>query len=255
MVNDDILRLTAQQVPAGSVIVEIGAGLGQLTKKLAPLAQRVLAIEIDDRFKNQLDDIQKSFSNVEIVIGNALKIDFNLYSQAWVVGNIPFHITEPLINKMAKSNLKGMVFLVGKSFAEEAMAVSQDMDKFGKLSMLVAAFFKPTLIATVGKENFEPKPRTESAILKLIPLQPIDYQRDKKLFLMRQLFLTAGKSPLVKNALRESLIRFGTLPMTKNEAKNIVMTYEIPETILIKPFEQLNNKEYRILYEALKKNR
>ncbi len=253
IINNHTLQLITNQIPPDNTVIEIGAGLGQLTEKLAPLTQKVVAIEIDERFKDRLGSIQKRHSNVEVVIGNALKVNFNLYPKSWVVGNIPYHITEPLFNKMIKTDLKGIVFLVGNSFAQEAMAIDKDMSRFGKLSMLVITFFKPTLIATVGKENFEPKPRTESAILKLIPLQFKDYQQNKNLFLMRQFFLTASKSPLVKNVLRESLIRFESLSMTKNEARNLVAAYGLPEAILSKPFEQLNNKEYRILYDALQK--
>lgn len=249
MINGSILTVMAQQIPVGQkVVLEIGAGPGQLTERLATRAEKVVAIEIDERFREQLDEVERCHRNVEVIIDNVLKVDFNSYPDLWIVGNIPYHIIEPLMSKLIRSGLKGAVLLVGDSFAREVFAT--EGHEFGKLSMMTAAFFKPELILAVKKENFDPKPRTESAILKLVPLEPNDFQKNQKLFLVRQLFLTANKSPLVKSVLRESLIRFG-VSTTKNEARKMVENYGIPETILTKPFEQLNNKEYLSLFKSL----
>jgi len=251
LINDQILELIASQIPHGVQIIEIGAGMGQLTNKLVSYPNnKVIALEIDPRFETYLSQIQQTHSNLEVIIDNALKFNYNHFDYPWLIGNIPYHITEPLLHKFIKVKVQGIVLLVGDSFAQEATAIETNSPEIGKLSILVHTFYKPEIVAKVDKKYFDPPPRTQSAILKLIPRLGIDYQ-DKKLFLLRHLFLTAHYGALLKNALMAGLIRFENGKFTKNEARQVVSKLNVSERTLNKQFEQLNNKEYLILYNAL----
>ena len=251
LINDQILELIASQIPHGGQVIEIGAGMGQLTNKLVSHPDnKVIALEIDTRFETYLSQIQQTHSNLEIIIGNALKFNYNNFDHPWLIGNIPYHITEPLLHKFIKAKVQGIVLLVGDSFAQEATAIETNSSKIGKLSILVHTFYKPEIIAMVNKKYFNPPPRTQSAILKLTPRLAADYQ-NKKLFLLRHLFLTAHFGTLLKNSLMAGLIKFENNKLTKNEARKIISKFNVSDRILNKQFEQLNNEEYFSLFQSL----
>lgn len=251
MINTKILDLISELVPKKNKVIEIGAGLGQMTEKLAARTEKLIAVEIDERFFDRLHTVAEKNKNIEIMIGNVLKLNNNVFDDAWVVGNIPYHITEPLMSKMIKTRIKGMVLLVGSSFAKEALAIESNIDDFGKLSMLVNTFYIATVVCSVGKENFDPQPRTESTIIRFVPRNDGIYREDVKMFLMKRLFMTSNHSPLIKSVLREGLIKYNDMKMTKNEARDMIASFKIPESILNKPFEQLNNNEYGVVNDAL----
>lgn len=241
LINERLISLIVDQIPYDSKVLEIGAGKGQITEKLAQRVTEVHAVEIDEKFLPGLEKLEKKYQNLNVICENVLKLDFDEYQNCWIVGNIPYHIIEPLINKLIKIPIAGVVFVVGERFA--------NLDKLSKLSLEVKTFFESKLLAQVGKDNFFPEPKTKSAIIMLKPLNIDIYKNDKKMFLMRQLFLTSEKSPLLKNVLMNSLVNFYNC--TKNEARAMVAEYKLSEITLNKTFEQLNNKEYEEVYKVL----
>jgi len=251
LINPRILNLIASQVPDNSDVIELGAGLGQLTEKLVKAAKNITAIEIDDRFFDSLDGLIRPFPKLKIHIGDILKFDFGCYPLPWIVGNIPYHITEPLLHKLIKKPIAGCTLLVGDKFAYEATTTDSSSEYFGKLSFLVNTFFTAEIVTFVERSEFNPPPRTRSALIKLIPRPQTDYS-DRGLFLSRLLFMTASHSPLIKNALMEGLVKFGTSSLTKNEARKVVTELGIPDAILYTSFEHLKNSDYQILSRLLK---
>jgi 16S rRNA (adenine1518-N6/adenine1519-N6)-dimethyltransferase len=247
--NENLLSLLVDQIPYDSKVLEIGAGPGQLTERLAQRVTWVCAVEVDEKFLLILEKLEKKYQNLNVIYENVLKLDFDEYKNYWIVGNIPYHIVEPLMSKLIRTAIVGVIFLVGDSFAKEVFAIDNDFKKFGKLSLMVKTFFESKILAKVSKDNFFPKPRTESAMLMFKPLDQEIYRNNKKMFLLRQLFLTSEKGPLLKNVLMNSLVNFNHC--TKNEARAMVAEYKFSEIMLNKSFEQLNNKEYLILYKAL----
>ncbi|OIP03948.1 hypothetical protein COS31_00365 [Candidatus Roizmanbacteria bacterium CG02_land_8_20_14_3_00_36_15] len=248
LTNNKVLELVVKQIPLKSKVLEIGAGPGQLTEKLAESVKCVEAVEIDRQFLPLLEAIKKKQSQVNIIIGDALDLDFKKYADFWIAGNLPYHITEPLLAKIINLPIKGAVFLVGQSFGQEATALINKAEHFGKLSLLVFTFFEAKVLARVKKEDFDPKPRTDSLLIVLVPRKESEY-KDRLLFLLRWLILGARKSALIKNSLREGLIKYQKI--TKNEARDLIADLKLPNGLLEKPFEQLNNHEYLLLYKAL----
>lgn len=146
-------------------IIEIGPGLGVLTKELAKNSLKVDAIEKDSKLIQILESELSEFDNVKIINEDALK--FNPPSKKYkVVANIPYYITSPLISHFlnSKNRPASMVLLIQKEVAEKITA------KEGKLNVLalhVQVFGKPKIIAKVSKNAFNPPPKVESAILKI----------------------------------------------------------------------------------------
>ncbi|QQG41376.1 MAG: hypothetical protein HYV90_04430 [Candidatus Woesebacteria bacterium] len=248
LTNEVILEKIAGFVPKNSTILEIGAGEGQLTRKLARHASQIETVEIDKDLLPTLYLLLRSNKNLKITIENALTLDFQKYPNYWLVGNIPYHITEPLVMKLADTNFKSIILMVGDSFGREATAIPDNMENFGKLSWIIYAYFRAKIELEVGKENFDPVPRTDSSVLVLTPRNPDEF-KDGKLFLMRWLVRSIKGNKLIKNALMEGIIRLKK--STKNQAKEIISNTELSPLLLSKPFEQLNNEEYRKLYQSL----
>jgi len=129
---------------------------------------------------------------------------------------------------------------------------------------LVNTYFTFKILGYVKKESFNPPPRTTSAIIVLKTKPQNEMLSNPSNFIFRELFLSAGHGSLVRNKLREAIIKYKDnqnksiglnqhiQSMTKNEARKIVTRLELPEDILEKSFEQLSNNEIFKLAVSLK---
>jgi len=168
------------------VVLEIGAGTGTLTATLAPRVARVLAVEKDRRLARDcgLRIADCGVDNVAVVDGDALRLDWhallethsaNPHSairnpQFKVVGNIPYAITTPLIDKALTPPLpERIVFLVQAEVAAR-VAAPPGSKTYGALSVGVQAVCRVERLFTVRAGAFHPRPRVDSALLRLTPL-------------------------------------------------------------------------------------
>ena len=155
-------------------IIEIGPGKGALTFPLAEYLEHLSVIEID----RDLITILEAQNNQKISIYNsdALAFDFNQFSKKLrIVGNLPYNISSPLLFHLLsyKDNIIDMTFMLQKEVVERIVA-SPGSKSYGRLSVVMQAFFDAELMFVVPKESFDPQPKIESAILylktKSIPL-------------------------------------------------------------------------------------
>lgn len=151
-------------------ILEIGPGKGVLTEQLVHLAKRVIAIEIDQTFRSQLTKLKQQFPNLEVIYGDALKLDFttlDLESGKYSVSaNLPYEITSPILRRFLTQAPwpKHLALLIQKEVAERITAQP------GQLSILglsVQAFAHPRLVQIVSPQAFQPKPKVDSAIVSI----------------------------------------------------------------------------------------
>ncbi len=147
------------------IVLEIGPGKGALTKELAKLAKKIIAIEKDERLASLL-----KIENVEIITGDALKDLPEIKGEYKVVANIPYYLTSFLIRKLLEMENKPqeIVLLVQKEVAQRICA---QPGKMNLLAVSVNYYAKPTIKGFVSKNCFWPKPKVDSAILKMIPLK------------------------------------------------------------------------------------
>ncbi len=174
----DALALTSSDV-----VLEIGPGPGRLTAILAARAARVAAIEKDRDLARAL---RHRFANVTVVEGDALALDWHAVSLSpgaglKIAGNIPYNITSPLIDKALTPPLPAVVvFLVQKEVAARVTAAPGTPD-FGALTVGVQAVAAAERLFTVPAGAFSPRPKVDSALLRLTPLdRPLvsDAERD-----------------------------------------------------------------------------
>ena len=148
-------------------IIEIGPGKGALTFPLAEYLEHLSVIEID----RDLITILEAQNNQKISIYNsdALAFDFNQFSKKLrIVGNLPYNISSPLLFHLlsCKDNIIDMTFMLQKEVVERIVA-SPGSKSYGRLSVVMQAFFDAELMFIVPKDSFDPQPKIESAILYL----------------------------------------------------------------------------------------
>jgi 16S rRNA (adenine1518-N6/adenine1519-N6)-dimethyltransferase len=154
--------------PADTVL-EIGPGPGGLTAALAERAGRIVAIEKD---ADLVPALRRRFPAATIVQGDALALDWRAVAGGpfLVAGNIPYNITSPLLDKaLDPPRPERIVFLVQKEVADRVSSSAGDPD-YGALSVGVQSVARVERLFTVPAGAFQPRPKVDSAVLRLTPL-------------------------------------------------------------------------------------
>src|SRR2546429_4103904 len=165
------------------IVLEIGAGTGTLTAVLCPRVRSVIAIEKDRRLAREcgVRNAECGIDRLTVVPEGALRVDWHALVTAHsalrtphfkIVGNIPYAITSPLIDKALTPPLpERVVFLVQAEVAERA-AAAPGSRAYGALSVGLQASCRVEKLFTVKPGAFDPPPRVDSVLLRLKPLTP-----------------------------------------------------------------------------------
>ena len=153
-------------------MVEIGPGRGALTSHLLARADRVIAIEIDPVLVQYLRAEFRDEPRLTLVEADVLKADLTQWGTVTVVGNLPYYITSPIIEKTLalgkNAQLNRAVFLVQKEVAERLTARPGTRD-YGYLTVQTQLLSEPELLFTVPAGAFRPPPKVDSAVVRLAP--------------------------------------------------------------------------------------
>lgn len=177
-------------------ILEIGPGIGTLTIPLASQAGKVIAIEKDKRIATILKDRLKGYGNVELIIGDALKIDFPYFNK--IVSNLPYKISSPITFKLLEYDFDFGILMYQREFAERMIAKPGTKD-YSRLSVALYFMADVKILDYIPKSAFLPPPRVDSAIVKLTPKGKINGTFERT---CRALFQHKRKK--ARNALIES---------------------------------------------------
>lgn len=161
--------VAAAELRGDEAVLEIGAGIGSLTYRLARTARRVLAVEVDRRLIPALEEAVASEGNVEIIPGDILSLDLGVLLGEplyYVVANIPYQITSLLIRRLLESPqpAKRLVLTVQREVAERVVAGTGQMSL---LALSVQLYGEPRLAGTIPAGAFFPPPNVDSAILRV----------------------------------------------------------------------------------------
>lgn len=170
LVNKVVLKkiIETADLKTENTILEVGPGVGTLTVELAKVAKKIVAVEKDKQICQVLKETLKDYKNVEVVDGDILKTTIELPKQYKLVANIPYYLTSPLIRKFLELEYppEFMVLMVQKEVAQRICAKPPNMSI---LAVSVQFHAKAKIISYVKRENFWPKPKVDSAIIKITP--------------------------------------------------------------------------------------
>src|SRR5215216_5981005 len=159
--------VTAADIQPTDAVLEIGPGLGSLTRYLAVVAKEVVAVELDEHLLPPLRAILSPYQNVRLIHNDILKIspkDLNLENDYIVVANIPYYITSAVIRHLLESALKPrrIVLTVQKEVAGRICAKPGDLSL---LALSVQVYGKPRIATHIPANAFFPAPKVDSAVL------------------------------------------------------------------------------------------
>ncbi|UCG44630.1 MAG: ribosomal RNA small subunit methyltransferase A [Candidatus Bathyarchaeota archaeon] len=217
-VDMTILRrmISFASVDKEDVVLEIGAGLGFLTRLLCEECKQVIAIEIDSRLVEILRSQLRGLENVDLIEGDALRIDIPLFDK--VVSTPPYSISSSMLFWLLGKPFSCAVLTFQREFAKRLTAHVGDKD-YGRLT--ISAYYRADveLLTDVSRKTFYPSPDVESTIVRLKPRAPPFHVENEFLFfsLLRTLFMQPNKK--VRNAIIPFLRNLG---VERDDAMNRV---------------------------------
>lgn len=217
-----------------TAVLEIGPGIGVLTAELAEEAEKVVSIELDERLKPVLAETLAEYDNVEVVFGDAMKLDLGkLIEEKFgdlkvsVCANLPYYITSPIIMNLLESRLpfSSITVMVQKEAAERICAKVGSRES-GAVTVAVRYYSEPEVLFNVSRGSFMPAPNVDSAVIRLKVLEkPSVVVKDERLFfkMVRAAFEQRRKT--FQNSVSSGL------GIPKETVKNALMAAGLDENI------------------------
>ena len=197
LIDDDVIDkiVDGAEVEKDDIVIEIGPGLGSMTKILLERARKVICIELDPKMIKILHDRFIAYSNIEIINEDVLKIDLNKLIEdellneknirdVKIVANLPYYITTPIIMKLIESNLKieSITVMIQKEVADRLIEIPSGKNT-GAITYTVYYYCDSENIGIVDNTSFIPMPEVTSEIIRLkLRKEPKVQVEDEKLF-------------------------------------------------------------------------
>ena len=250
-VNSNVIKrmVCESGVHKSASVLEIGSGIGTLTKDLAGVASKVVTVEIDQRLLPLIKENLKEFNNVVVFNEDFLKINlkklWNNYfidEEVFICANLPYYITSAIIAKILDSrlNFKALTVMIQKEMAQRICAPLGSRNS-NSLSVLVNYFCKPEYLFNVNRENFLPIPKVDSAVVKLTKFVDSSVKVfDENIFfsIVRKSFSKRRKK------LRNSVTSFGKI--SKESIAKILEDLKVadlrPENLKLENFAEISNQ-------------
>ena len=233
-------------------VLEIGPGCGSLTKHLCENANRVLAVELDERLIPLLRAFLDQYKNLTVVQGDVMALNLpevtkDLKRPFAVVANIPYYITTPLIKLLLTGGLpvSRLALMVQREVADKILAEPGD-EAWGPLSILCRFLCEPRLALDVPAEMFTPPPKVDSAFV-VLPLRdrPSVEVKDREMF-----FRVAGAAFALR---RKTMVNnlCASFRMDREEALRVMAEAGLDEKIR---GEKLTLEELAAIADAITNN-
>ncbi len=238
------------------LVIEIGPGIGVITREAAEYAKKVVAVEIDSNLIPILEETLGDCDNVEVVNRDILKTDVNEiirncgenFSGVKVIGNLPYYITTPIIMKLLEDgvNADSITIMMQKEVADRIKAAS-GTKAYGALSVAVQYYCTVEAVVNVPKDVFVPQPKVDSTVLRLRIMEEKSVElADRDVFFScvkagfgqrRKTLLNSlmGIENITKEGVRQALEAAGIDPSRR------------AETLNLEEFARLSNEIYSML--------
>lgn len=254
IVNSGICPKIAEhaEVDENCGVIEIGTGIGVLTKELALRAKKVVAIEIDTKLLPLLEETLADFDNIKIINKDVLEVDLNALIKeefgdmpVMVCANLPYYITSPIIMKLLEDRLpiENITVMVQKEAAQRICAKEGSRDA-GAISLAVNYYAVPTVCFNVSPGSFFPPPKVTSSVIRLdVNKAPkVQPKSEKNMFrLIRAAFTqrrktfvnsTSATLGISKAAIEAALEQIGEKPMVRPEQMTLEQFCALSDILL-----------------------
>ncbi|MEM3116614.1 MAG: rRNA adenine N-6-methyltransferase family protein [Candidatus Pacearchaeota archaeon] len=223
LIDSDVIKkqISVADISKKDRIIEIGAGGGNLTSELIKKAGKVLAFEIDKKYKKKLNHLEKNNKNLQIIYGNAIDYSWKGYTK--IVSNIPYFMSEQIINKAIEDEIPELTLIVGEKFKDKLLN-----KKPSKIGIISNIFYFIDAIMKVDKKCFSPPPKVNSWLIRMNKKKEISNTES----LLASILRKKGK---LKNAIIYSLVEKGK---TKREAKDLIKKINLNQPSLEKPMSR-----------------
>jgi len=232
-------------------VLEIGPGIGPLTAELAQIAGKVVSIELDKSLLPVLAETMAPYENVEIVPGDAMKLDLQAIVDEKFVGltpivcaNLPYNITTPVLTKLIETPcFESITVLIQKEVAQR-LAAPQGSSDGGSFSLFLQYYMEPEYLFEVPREKFIPAPKVTSAVLRCVRRSKPAVEVEDEAFFFKVIH---GAFLLRRKTLANSLA--AALPYSKEHVLAAMAEVGLPENIR---GEKLTLQNFADLARALK---
>lgn len=232
-VIDQILKVSHLQKE--DKVVEIGPGLGALTKPLLRHVSRLVAIEIDNDLQTPLNELPFAKEKLNLIAADALTVDYNQWGpNLRILGNLPYNISTPLLFHLLNycSSISDMHFMLQKEVVDR-IAAQPGTKAYGKLTIMIQYYCEAEALFVVPPDAFFPKPKVDSALIRLTPYSkspypPVDVgaleQLVGKAFAMRRKTLANNLKSMLNST---QLSALGIDPLARPEQISIMEYVQI----------------------------
>lgn len=244
------------EVNEEDLVIEIGPGLGTLTKELLENAGKVICVELDKRMIKILNDRFNS-EKLSIINEDILKIDLaqiiekekiGNIKNVKVVANLPYYITTPIIMKLIEENLdiKSITVMVQKEVAER-MVATEETSESGAITYAIKYYTNPQIVIKVPSNSFIPEPEVQSSVIKLDVLEApsVDVENKETLFRVIKLAFMQKRKTLLNSLTNGNLLNSKAEVQKMLEELNIDIRVR-PEKLNLQQFAKISDYVYNI---------
>ncbi|MCI7206875.1 MAG: 16S rRNA (adenine(1518)-N(6)/adenine(1519)-N(6))-dimethyltransferase RsmA [Clostridium sp.] len=250
--------LEGARVTEGDYVIEVGPGIGTLTKEMGRTAEKVVAIEIDKTLIPILEETLADFPNIEVINQDILKVDVQELVKeklnggpVKLIANLPYYITTPIVMKFLEEDIPvtDIVVMVQKEVADRMNAQPNSKD-YGALSVAVQYYCDTEIVAKAPRHMFMPQPNVDSTVIGLHVREEKKYNVDNEDIFFKTVKASFGQR---RKTLLNSLGGLGFL--SKDQIKIALQEANIDEkrrgeTLSIEEFASLSNAVNRIHNES-----
>ena len=248
LINHETIKTIVSRtgIDEKTLVVEIGPGLGALTQELLNVSKMVVAIEIDKKMVEVLNENFKDFNNLLIINSDFMKVNlieiidkYSEFENVVIVSNLPYYITSDILEKimgLKHPKIKKIVAMMQKEVGKKFLKKEGNIDSY--LKVLIDNYCDVSTVMYVSKNDFEPRPNVDSIVLKFA-LNKDKYALDYYFFEIIKVCLQNRRKTLIN-----------TFPCDdKGKIEMVLRNLNIKNTVRI---EELNIEVFKKIVEEMK---
>ena len=233
LVDKNILKeiLLKSNLTNSEIVVEVGAGLGTLTREMLKIAKKVISYEIDKRLYEYLSRELSVYNNIELINDDILKSEIPEHDK--VISNFPYTISGPLLEKLFYFPHSSPGILIIEKAISKKLENYRNYQNFSRIAVTFNAFMNCIETFDISRNCFFPIPKIDLSLIKINPLSKINTflseSHNREFFIKFVSGLTQYKNKTIKNAINLFIKNESSLNPSKLEVNHLVNALKIEE--------------------------